>query len=183
MQIKFHETLYDLVDRPNIQTIHFQATIEKGENSYDDIIADTVNAEEITVYDDEGEVQGIYNGYTKRIAICIMDHISIELENVNITGAIDNLSQQVSSLEETQTEQANSISELNDEVEELTPYTDTKTGYYGETEKTFYNVPEGNVLVFFDNYSGSYSVNRVEDRLTVSFDALDKETNITISVQ
>lgn len=176
MQIKFHETLYNLVDTPNIQPTHFQATIEKGENTYDSIIADTVNAEEITVYNDEGEVQGIYTGYTKRIAICIIDNISIELENTDITGAINTLSQQVSTLEETQEQQGEAI-------EELTPYTDTKTAYYGETSKTFYNVPEGNVTVYFNNYDGPYSVNRIEDRLTISFNALEVQTNITISIK
>ena len=67
-------------------------------------------------------------------------------------------------------------------VEEITPYTETKTGFYKETEKTFYNVPDGNVSVFFDGYDGAYSVKRIEDRLIVSFDELDQKTNITISI-
>ena len=33
-------------------------------------------------------------------------------------------------------------------IKAITPYTATQIGYYGETEKTFYNVPEGNVTVF-----------------------------------
>ena len=68
-------------------------------------------------------------------------------------------------------------------VEQLTPYTDTKTAYYNEKEKTFYNVPSGNVTVLFDNYNGNYSVSRVADRVTVLFDTLTEQTNITISIK
>ena len=66
---------------------------------------------------------------------------------------------------------------------DITPYTETKTGYYGESEKVFYDVPVGNISVFFNNYNGSYSVNRVQNRLIVSFDTLTDTTNITISIQ
>ena len=75
------------------------------------------------------------------------------------------------------------IDTMGHQIDALTPYTETKKGYYKETEKVFYNVPEGNVLVFFDNYAGQYSVKRVGSKLTVSFTALEKTTNITISVQ
>lgn len=68
-------------------------------------------------------------------------------------------------------------------VEQIAPYTDSKIGYYGESEKTFYAVPEGNVTVSFDNYNGNYSVIRVADRVTVKTDALSEQTNITISVK
>lgn len=65
----------------------------------------------------------------------------------------------------------------------ITPYTDTKTAYYGEKEKTFYGVPQGgNVTVIFDNYKGDYSVSRIMDRVMVSFDTLIDSTQITISV-
>lgn len=63
------------------------------------------------------------------------------------------------------------------------PYKETKTAYYGESEKNFYNVPQGILTVYFDNYTGSYSVERIDDRLTVSFDTLENDTSITIIVQ
>lgn len=68
-------------------------------------------------------------------------------------------------------------------VSEITPYTETKKGYYGERSKTFYDVPEGNVTVFFDDFMGNYTVRRVENRITLEFDPLTKETNITISIK
>ena len=67
-------------------------------------------------------------------------------------------------------------------ITNITPIVITKTAYYGEKEKTFYDVPKGNISVFFDNYNGDYSINRVQNRLIVSFDTLKEKTNITISV-
>ena len=64
-------------------------------------------------------------------------------------------------------------------ISEITPYTETKTGYYGETEKTFYNVPDGNVTVYGLT---EYTMDRVASNITLTFDALAKETNITISI-
>lgn len=73
--------------------------------------------------------------------------------------------------------------EAKSSIENLTPYIDTKMAYYNESEKTFYEVPEGNLTVFFDNYNGSYSVNRIQNRIIVSFDTLTESTNITISIR
>ena len=67
-------------------------------------------------------------------------------------------------------------------ISDITPYMETKTAYYGESEKIFYDVPNGNLTVFFDNYNGGYSVNRNENNLTISFDTLTSNTNITISI-
>lgn len=64
-------------------------------------------------------------------------------------------------------------------ISEITPYTETQIGYYGETEKTFYNVPDGNVTVFGLK---EYSLDRISDRLTLTFDALSEQTEITISI-
>lgn len=175
MKIKFHETLYNLITEPYIYQTRFQCEIEKGENTYDSIIEDTVNPTEITVYNDEDEVIGVYTDFNKRIAITIMENVSIELENINLAQQIQDLTNSVS-------QQQTSIDTLNEQVSELTPYTDTAKAYYNESEKTFYNVPDGNITVFFDNYSGEYTVNRVSDRVTISFEPLTQDTNITISI-
>ena len=63
------------------------------------------------------------------------------------------------------------------------PYTDTQTAYYGESEKVFYNVPQGNITVFWDNYNGDYAVERIADRIVVSFDALTDNATISIMIQ
>lgn len=67
-------------------------------------------------------------------------------------------------------------------IKTLTPYTETKTGYYGETYKTFYDVPDGKVTVYFDNYQGDCIINRNSKNIMVSFEALTVQTNITISI-
>ena len=75
------------------------------------------------------------------------------------------------------------ISAVNNRVSQITPYEQSKVGYYGEVEKVFYGVPSGNVSVFFDNYNGEYEIVRAEDRLTIKFPSLEKQTNISIMVQ
>lgn len=75
------------------------------------------------------------------------------------------------------------IDMMGHQIDDVTPYTETKKAYYNEKEKTFYKVPQGNVEVFFDNYSGAFSTSRVMDRVTVYFDTLTDPTNITISVK
>ncbi len=75
------------------------------------------------------------------------------------------------------------LNSMSAQISNITPYEQTKKAYYGENEKVFYGVPNGNVSVFFDNYSGEYSVNRTDDRLTITFPKLTDMTNISISVQ
>ena len=63
------------------------------------------------------------------------------------------------------------------------PYEATQTAYYGESEKVFYGVPQGNITVFWDNYNGDYSVERISDRIVVSFDVLTDNATISIMIQ
>jgi hypothetical protein len=64
-------------------------------------------------------------------------------------------------------------------VSDVTPYKETKTAYIGDTEVTFYDVPEGNVTICFDK---PYTMEKVADRITLTFDELDEVTEITISI-
>ena len=76
------------------------------------------------------------------------------------------------------------ISAVSNQVNEITPYEDTKKAYYGEIEKVFYGVPNGNTTVFFDNYTGAYTTKRISDRLIISFpERLKDMTSVTIMVQ
>ena len=65
------------------------------------------------------------------------------------------------------------------QIDAITPYKETKTAYIGDTEITFYNVPEGNVTIFFDK---PYTMEKVADRITLHFEELEEVTEITISV-
>ena len=64
-------------------------------------------------------------------------------------------------------------------VSDVTPYTDTKQAYIGDTEVTFYTEQAGNLTVFFDK---PYTVERLADRITVSFEELEEVTEVTISI-
>ena len=75
------------------------------------------------------------------------------------------------------------INKLSNRVDDITPYEETKKAYYGEIETTFYNVPQGNVSIFFSNYKGDYDVNRISDRIVVTFsNRLEESTEITIMI-
>ena len=65
-------------------------------------------------------------------------------------------------------------------IKSITPYTATQTVYYGESEKVFYDVPQGNITVFFDN---DYSVSRLDGTVTIRFEAVTENTDITIMIQ
>lgn len=72
------------------------------------------------------------------------------------------------------------IDMLGKQVETVTPYKDTKTAYIGDTEITFYDVPEGgNVTVFFN---ASYNMERIGNKITLTFEPLVDITDITISI-
>lgn len=109
--------------------------------------------------------------------------MNYEVEIIKIKQELNNLQRAFLQSQANQVPITSKTDEAYNGVQNLTPYTETKIGYYDETEKTFYGVPGGNVTVFFDNYSGDYSVSRREDRLTISFDRLTAQTNITISIK
>lgn len=70
---------------------------------------------------------------------------------------------------------------VNRRITEITPYEQSKKAYYGEIEKVFYGVPNGNLSVFYD---GEYSVNRIEDRVIIKLPSRLTETkDITIQIQ
>lgn len=66
-------------------------------------------------------------------------------------------------------------------ISEVTPYTETKTAYIGDTEVVFTNVPTGNMTTYAEGTSG-ITVSRDMDIVTVSFEPLEEVTNVTISI-
>lgn len=75
---------------------------------------------------------------------------------------------------------ARQLSAMNKRITDITPYEQSKTAYFGEVEKVFYGVPNGVLTVHMD---GEYTVERIEDRVTVKFERLAETKNITITVQ
>jgi hypothetical protein len=64
-------------------------------------------------------------------------------------------------------------------VTEITPWTATKTAYIGDTECIFTDVPQGNLTVYL---TIPYTVERMDNRVTVRFDTLEEVTDIAISI-
>lgn len=64
-------------------------------------------------------------------------------------------------------------------VGDITPYTDTKTAYIGDTEVIFYTDVTGNLTVYFPY---EYTVERLTDRIIITFEPLEEVTDITISI-
>lgn len=106
--------------------------------------------------------------------------MDIETRVTNLEKLVDSL---VTTINNTKFYTDADIAGVRQSVSEVTPYTETKTAYFNESEKTFYRVPAGNITVMFDNYNGDYSVSKVTDRVTVKFDTLKDKTNITIEVK
>ena len=97
----------------------------------------------------------------KRVAQLEQMVLQIAKGNVNTIGKVDDTSNKVVA---------------------ITPYTETKTAYIGDTEVVFLDVPQGNLSVYFD-IPTDYSVERTKDAIAVTFDALDEVTTVTISIQ
>lgn len=66
-------------------------------------------------------------------------------------------------------------------VEEITPWTVSKTAYIDDTECIFTNVPSGNVNAFVGgvNYA---NFERLDDRIIVKFEPLTESKEVTINV-
>ena len=109
--------------------------------------------------------------------------MNYEYEIQNLKTTVENLQETVIQMARNNTPIVGKVDSTANAVETLTPYTETKSAYYGETEKVFYDVPIGNMSIFFTNYNGDYSTSRVNDRVTISFDALNEQTDITIMIQ
>lgn len=66
------------------------------------------------------------------------------------------------------------------QIDELIPWTASKTAYIDDTGIAFDNVPTGNLTVFFD---GDYEAERIGDKVVISFEALTEVKEITIMIQ
>lgn len=70
-------------------------------------------------------------------------------------------------------------------ISNITPYTETKTAYIGDTNCGFNTPTDGNVSVFFDKNVNGYRVEKdyYARRIVVVFDEpLEEVTEVTISI-
>lgn len=73
------------------------------------------------------------------------------------------------------------IDQLGQQVEAVTPWSETKTAYIDDTEIIFTNVPSGNMSVYVGGVNHTL-FEREGDRVTVKFEPLEEVTEVTINI-
>ena len=105
--------------------------------------------------------------------------MTIEQRDNKLEKQFDNLNKAFLQAQRNQVPITAKVDDSANQIINLTPYTETKVGYYGETEKIFYDVPDGNVTVFGLK---EYSMNRIANMIVLTFQPLLSSVNITISI-
>ena len=107
---------------------------------------------------------------------------------MNYEYEIQNLKEKVANLQQTVIQMGKNTAPFEskaesaaNEVKAITPYTETKTAYIGDTEVVFQN-KQGNLLIYTDK-PFPYSVDRNHDFIVVNFEPLEEVSQITISIQ
>ena len=109
--------------------------------------------------------------------------MNYEYEIDKLKKAVANLNNTVLQMAKNNTKEVSKTDNTANEVKAITPYTETKTAYIGDTEISFDNVPSGNLSVFADNIN-EYRTDRVGSTLNIDFiKPLEEVTEITISIQ
>ena len=106
--------------------------------------------------------------------------MNYDVEIQNIKARLDSLQESFIQFGINNTGTVSKVDDTSNKVTAITPYTDTKTAYIGDTEITFENVPQGNLSIFGIS---EYSIDRQSDRITIMFDAVEEVTDITLSIQ
>lgn len=185
LTIIFNTIEYDLKDRPNVSASRFQASLTRA-HSIDEIVEEVSNTSTIIIKDN-GITTAVYEGYTKMLAVAVYeDVISVELINEDIQMQIDSLGRAVDNLSDNQEMQEGEISNLNNQVSELTPYKAIKTASKDDTELVFENAPAGNLSVLAEDSEGnlvSFEAERQDNDVVIIFDEpLAYATTVTISI-
>ena len=106
--------------------------------------------------------------------------MNIEYEIQKLRADLNNLQTAFLQSQRNASATVGKVDDTSNKVVAITPYTDVKTAYIGDTEVTFENVPNGNVSVFGLT---EYAIDRQNDRIIISFPAVEEVTDVTISVQ
>ncbi len=105
--------------------------------------------------------------------------MNYEQEINKLKAQVKNLQESFLQAQKNQTPITAKVDDSANKIVELTPYTETKTAYIGDTEIVFTDVPNGNLSVFgIDNFS----MTKDNGRLILTFEPLEEVTEITISI-
>lgn len=75
-----------------------------------------------------------------------------------------------------------SIDAMGHQIDNATPYKETKKAYIDDTETIFYGVPHGGISVALSNPSIEYAVTYDDGNVVVSFEPLEEVTEITLTI-
>ena len=107
--------------------------------------------------------------------------MTIEKRVENLEKQIDNI---IRKIDNNKFYQDADVAGVRQGISDVTPYTETKTAYIGDTEIAF-DAPNGNLTVFVKDSEGNFpdfSVERSDNRIIVAFLPLENVTEITISI-
>ena len=96
---------------------------------------------------------------------------------------VDNLNKAFLQAQRNQVPITAKVDDSANQVKAITPYTETKTAYIGDTEIVFTDVPSGAWFVSFSNDVLATKITRDNGTLIVEFLPLEEVTEVTITVQ
>lgn len=184
-KIKLNNKLYELVNEPNRSASNLQFNVDKGLNTFEQIIEDADGNDIIEIYEDDEKV-ATFNGYSTLFVACYVkaeDSISIELINEDIQSQIDNIDRNVEDMGENMQSQINGV---RNDVENITPIVLVKDAYIEDTSITFTDVPNGSVSVDTIDTEGNqidYDMHREGNSITLTFEPLKYVTTITLTIR
>jgi hypothetical protein len=111
--------------------------------------------------------------------------MNYEYEIDKLKKAVANLNNTVLQIAKNSTKEVSKTDSTANKVKAITPYTETKTAYIGDTTCGFETPYDGNVSVFFDKNVNGYRVEKdyYARRIVVVFDEpLEEVTEVTISI-
>lgn len=113
--------------------------------------------------------------------------MNYEYEIQNLKTQVKNLQDTVIQMARNNTPIVGKVDSTANEVKAITPYTEIKTAYIGDTEVAFTDIQgtTGNLSVFFDNdnIGADYTVSRFVNSIVIGFlKPLEEVTKVTITI-
>jgi len=113
--------------------------------------------------------------------IIIGEHMNYELEINKLKNQLQNLQDIVLQMSRNSVPTTSKVDDTANQVKAITPYTDTKTAYIGDTSVYFFDVPNGNLTVYgLDTYK---TIRTSYNAVLIEWETpLEEVTEVTISI-
>ena len=106
--------------------------------------------------------------------------MNIEQRIKDIETQLKWLQQTVEQMGKNNVSQTEKVDDTANKVVQITPYTDSKTAYIGDSYVAFTDVPQGKLSVFG---LSEYDIYREGGRVAISFPEVEEVTEISIMIQ